>query len=56
MMHGEVVLLQRRGPAVEEGRPRVHRFEPLECVVVGVNLEWHRHEVGSKLGDRPHDC
>ena len=55
MMDGKVVLLQRCGPAVEERRPHPHCFEPLECVVICVNLEWHRHEVWSELGDHPYD-
>ena len=56
MMDGKVILLQRCRPAVEECRPRPHRFEPLECVVIRENLERHRHEVGSELGYRPYDC
>ena len=47
--------LEHCRPAVEEGRPRTHRLQPLECVVIGVYLKGHCHEVGSKLGDRPHD-
>ena len=56
MLHCEIVLLQRCRPAVEECRPCPHRFEPLQCVVVRINLEWHSREVGTKLGNGPNDC
>ena len=56
MLHCEVVLLQRCRPAVEECRPCPHCFEPLQGIVVHINLEWHSHEVGTKLGNGPNDC
>ena len=55
MADGEVVLLQRCGPAVKERGPRPHRLKPLECIVVSKHLKWHSHEVRPELGYRPHD-
>ena len=55
MTNGEIVLLQRCGPAVKECGPRPHRFKPLECIVVSKYLKWHSHEVRPELGYRPHD-
>ena len=55
MVDGKVVLLQRCRPAAKERRPRPHRLEPLECIVVGKYLEWHSHEVGPELCYRPYD-
>ena len=55
MTHGEVVLLRGCRPAVEERRPRAHRLEPLERIVVRKYLEWHGHEVRTELGDCPHN-
>ena len=40
---------------VEERRPRLHRLEPLECVMICVDLKWHRHEVRSEFRYRPYD-
>ena len=55
MTDGEIVLLQRRRPAVKESRSRPHRLEPLERIMVSVYLKWHSHEVRPELGYRPHD-
>ena len=55
MADGEIILLQRRQPAVEERRSRSHRLEPLERIVVSIYLKWHCHEVRPELGYRPHD-
>ena len=55
MTDSEIVLLQRRRPAVKERRPRSHRLKPLECIVVSVYLKWHSHGVRTELGYRPHD-
>ena len=55
MTDGEIVLLQRRRPAVKERRSCPHRFKPLECIMVSVYLKWHSHEVRPELGYRPHD-
>ena len=41
VLHREVILLQRGRPAVEKRGSQSHRFEPLQSVVVGVDLEWH---------------
>ena len=40
---------------MEEHRPRAHRLQPLERVVVRECLKWHGHEVRSELGDCPDD-
>ena len=39
VLHGEVILLQRGRPAVEKRGSRSHRFEPLQSVVVDVDLK-----------------
>ena len=41
VLHREVILLQCGRPAVEKRGSRSHRFEPLQSVVVGVDLKWH---------------
>ena len=41
VLHREVILLQRGRPAVEKHGSVSHRFEPLQSMVVGVDLEWH---------------
>ena len=41
VLHREVILLQHGRPAVEKRRSRLHRFEPPQSVVVGIDLEWH---------------
>ena len=40
---------------MQESGPRPHCFEPLQSVVVRVNLEWHRHEVWSELCNGPNN-
>ena len=55
MADGEIILLQRRRPAVEERRFRSHRLEPLERIMISIYLKWHCHEVWPELGYSPHD-
>ena len=55
MADGEVVLLQRCGPAVKERGPPPHRLKPLECIVVSKHFKWHSHEVRPELGYCPYD-
>ena len=55
MTDGEIVLLQRRRPAVKERRSCPHRLKPLERLMVSIYLEWHSHEARPELGYRSHD-
>ena len=55
MLHRKVILLQRSRPAVEKSGSRAHRLQPLQRVVVGVDLKWHRHQVRLELCDAPDD-
>ena len=40
---------------VQECGPHPHCLEPLQNVVVRVNLEWHGHEVWSELQNGPNN-
>ena len=40
---------------MKEGGSRAHRLQPLQRVVVGVDLKWHQHQVRSELCDVPDD-
>ena len=40
---------------MKEGGSRAHRLQPLQRVVVGVDLKWHQHQVRSELCDGPDD-
>ena len=55
MLHRKVVLLQRCRPAVEECRPRSHRFQPLQGIMVHIHLKWHSHEVWTELSHSPYN-
>ena len=55
VLHHEVVLLQCGRPVVEKSGSRSHRLQPLQHVLVGVDLKWHRHQVRSELCDSPDD-
>ena len=55
VFHREVVLFQHGRPAVKESGFHAHHLQPLQCVVVGVDLKWHRHQVRSELRDGPDD-
>ena len=55
VFHCKVILLQCGRPAVEKSGSRSHRPQPLQRLVVGVDLKWHRHQVRSELCDGPDD-
>ena len=55
VLYREVVLFQRSRPAVEKSGSRSHRLQPLQRVVVSVDLKWHRYQVRSELCDGPDD-
>ena len=53
MLDRKVILLQHCRPEVEQCRPGSHRLQPLQGIVVRVDLKWHGHEVGTELGHSP---
>ena len=40
---------------MKEGGSCAHRLKPLQSVVVGIDFERHRHQVGAELGNGPDD-
>ena len=52
-LYCKVVLLQLCWPAVEERGPCPHCLEPLQRVMVRINLEWHSHEARTELHNGP---